>query len=254
MIGHRLVGTSLLYAGEMVQSPAHYNKVLALYEPSEHRSLATRFGQDAKVATLSGRSLALWLLGYHEAALADAEHAVKDARQIGQAGTLMFALAHASWTYILNGTYAAANALLVELGALADEKAAFFWKASEKSFRGLLFAETGKTSDGIRLTTTGLSATRSAGANFSQPWALSCLAKAHAELGQFDEAWRSIDEARSLTEITKEKWSEAETIRVAGEIALRQTESAAANSQAYFERALSVARHNKQNPGNCAPP
>ena len=35
--------------------------------------------------SLSYRSTALWLLGYPEAALADTEHAVKDAREIGQA-------------------------------------------------------------------------------------------------------------------------------------------------------------------------
>jgi hypothetical protein len=34
------------------------------------------------------------LLGYPEAARRDAEHALKDAREIGQAGTLMYALGH----------------------------------------------------------------------------------------------------------------------------------------------------------------
>ena len=44
---------------------------IALYDPAEHRPLAMRFGQDDRVAVLSYRSLALWLLGYPEAALAD---------------------------------------------------------------------------------------------------------------------------------------------------------------------------------------
>ena len=45
-----------------------------------------RFGQDPEVAC-SGhyRSLALWLLGYPEAALADIDDALKEAREIGQA-------------------------------------------------------------------------------------------------------------------------------------------------------------------------
>ena len=46
------------------------------------------------VAILAYRSLALWLLGYPEAALADADDALKDAREIGQAATLMYALLH----------------------------------------------------------------------------------------------------------------------------------------------------------------
>ena len=62
------------------------------------------------------------MLGYPEAALADAEHALKDAREIGQAATLMFALDHASFTHIHCGNYAAASAQADELVALADEK------------------------------------------------------------------------------------------------------------------------------------
>ena len=96
MIGHRLMGISLLFTGDIAEGRAHYDQAIALYDPAEHRPLATRFGQDDRVAILSYRSLALWLLGYPEAALADADHALKDAREIGQAATLMYALFHAS--------------------------------------------------------------------------------------------------------------------------------------------------------------
>ena len=96
MIGHRLMGISLLYTGDIAGGRAHCDQAMALYDPAEHRPLATRFGQDARVAILSFRSLALWLLGYPEAALADTAQALNDAREIGQAATLMFALFHAS--------------------------------------------------------------------------------------------------------------------------------------------------------------
>ncbi len=43
-------------------------------------------------------------------------------------------------------------------------------------------------------------------------------------------------------ETTKEKWCEAEIHRTAGEIALMSPERDAAKAQAYFERALAVAR------------
>jgi predicted ATPase len=68
------------------------------------------------------------------------------------------------------------------------------------------------------------------------------LATAYAQLGQFDDAWRSIGEAISLVETTKETWLEAEVDRMAGEIALTSRKSDTAKAQAYFERALAVAR------------
>src|SRR5436190_14726760 len=60
--------------------------------PTAHRPLTTRFVGDARAISLSFRARTLWFLGYPEAALADVDHAVKDAREIGQAATLMIVL------------------------------------------------------------------------------------------------------------------------------------------------------------------
>ena len=80
------------------------------------------------------------------------------------------------------------------------------------------------------------------GATVWLPKELSYLAKAYAELGQFDDAWRYIGEALSTTEATKESWTEAEINRIAGEIALKSPEPDEAKAEEYFERALLVAR------------
>ena len=83
MIGHRLMGPSLLLTGDFAESRAHLDSAFALYDPVQHRALAIRFGSDPGVAVLSWRSWVLWFLGYPEAALADADHALRDAREIG---------------------------------------------------------------------------------------------------------------------------------------------------------------------------
>ncbi len=74
------------------------------------------------------------------------------------------------------------------------------------------------------------------------PSYLSYLAKAYADVGQFDDAWRCVGEAMAAVETTNERWCEAEIHRMAGEIALRSPQPDAAKAQAYFERALVVAR------------
>jgi predicted ATPase len=68
------------------------------------------------------------------------------------------------------------------------------------------------------------------------------LAIAHADLGQFDDAWRCIDKAMTAMHATRESWCEAEAHRVAGEIALKSPQRDAAKAQACFEHALTVAR------------
>jgi predicted ATPase len=68
------------------------------------------------------------------------------------------------------------------------------------------------------------------------------LSRAYAELGQFDEASRCIGEAMAAVETTKERWYEAEIHRVTGEIAIKLPQLGLSQAEAYFERALTVAR------------
>jgi predicted ATPase len=65
---------------------------------------------------------------------------------------------------------------------------------------------------------------------------------AYAELGQLDDAWRCIDDAIETMERSKEKWGEAEVHRIAGEIALKSLAPDPEKAEAYFDRALAVAR------------
>ena len=127
-----------------------------LYDPVEHPPLAARFAVDSAVSILCYRSIALWLLGYPEAALADTKRVVQHARGIGQAASLMFALHHSSLTQIQFGNYTAANADADELAVLAEEKDASLWKASGILWRGCLLTMTGKASDAIPAIITGL--------------------------------------------------------------------------------------------------
>jgi class 3 adenylate cyclase/predicted ATPase len=242
MIGHRVMGISLMYTGDIAEGRAQYDRVIALYDPAEHRPLATRFGQDVRVAILSWRAWAMWLLGHPDAALADATHAVKDAREIGHAATLMFALGATSITHVWCGNFAAANLQVAEEIALADEKGALFWKAAGMMHHSAALALTGKASNAIPMLTSAIAAWRSTGATLWMPLFLSYLSLAHAKLGQFDDAWRFIGEAMTAIETTKEKWCEAEVHRIAGEVGRMSGEPDAAKAEAYFERALAVAR------------
>jgi predicted ATPase len=83
---------------------------------------------------------------------------------------------------------------------------------------------------------------RAIGATLYGTFWLAHLAWAHAELEEFDDGWRCLGEAMKAIETTKEKWCEAEVHRFAGEITLKAPEPDAAKAEAYFARALEVAR------------
>jgi predicted ATPase len=242
LVGHRIMGASLLHTGDIAEGRAYYDQALALYDPVEHRPLAMRFGHDARVAILSHRSIGLWSLGYPEAALTDADHALKYAREIGHAATLMLALTIPLFTDIQCGSYAIANLQSDEVVALGDRKDTLYWKAQGMVNQGCVSVLTGKASDAVQTINAGITAYRSTGASLFTPLWLSYLAKAYAELGQFDDAWRCIDEAMTVMRASKERWCEAEVNRIAGEVTLKSLDRNAAKAEAYFERAFAVAR------------
>jgi predicted ATPase len=242
MVGHRLMGVSLATTGELTQARAHYDQALPLYDPVAHRPLATRFTADIRVAILNFRSWTLWLLGYPNAALFDADQGLSDAREMGLASTLMPGLNNLLLTRIFCGDHQKAVAEAKELCDLADEKGALYWKACGTLHQGDVMALSGNSSDAVRMITSGIAAFRSTGATLWVPMHLSYLANAHVNLGQLDDAWRCIAEAISTISATKERRFEAEANRIAGEIALNSSTRDAVKAEAYFERALAIAR------------
>jgi predicted ATPase len=242
MMGHRLMGLSLLHIGEITDARAHLDRAITLYDPAEHRPLATRFGQDVGAATLCWKSLDHWLLGYPQSALADSEHALKVAREIGHSATLLYVLNFSVWTNIFCGNYPTAEALVDEFSILKDQTGSLFWGAWALMQRGCLLALTGKALEAVQTITSGVAAMRSTGTTMWMPLWLLYLARANAEVGQFDDAKRCIGEAMAAVESAKERWCEAEVHRMAGEIALMVPQPDLAEAEAHFERALVVAR------------
>jgi predicted ATPase len=116
------------------------------------------------------------------------------------------------------------------------------WKALGVVFQGFVLAMTGEAAKAVSLITCGSAAWRSIGATATLPLWSSCLACAHTDIGQFDEAWRCIDEAMKEMESTGETWFEAEVYRVAGDISVKSPELNAFKAEACFQRSLAVAR------------
>jgi len=243
MAAHRLIGWTLVLTGNIAEGRARMDQAFALYDlcdPSERRR---RVGPtDPQATGLSSRALTLWLLGYSEAAQTDIDQAVGRAREVGQAATLMLALGITNYTHILCRNAVAAKAHADELVVLANEKGASLRKAEAVFQQGCALALSGRFAEAVQSITAGVTAWRSTGATCWTPLHMSFLASVHARLGQFDDAWRCIGEAMAASKASKEIWCDADIHRIAGEIVLLSRASDTAKAEAYFERALAIAR------------
>ena len=82
MVGNRARGVSLIHAGEIASGLEYLDRALEIYDPVEHRSLAARFGQNVRTTILAFRALTLWLLGFPEAAMADARRTLESRTRV----------------------------------------------------------------------------------------------------------------------------------------------------------------------------
>jgi hypothetical protein len=202
LIGHRLMGTSLMYRGDIVESRSHFEDAIALYDPIQYKP--TRFGQHPLVSTLCCRSWIMWMLGYPDVALADAVQAITEARHISEAVTLMFALSQTAIFNQLCRRYDAAKVLIDEHCALADEKGSGFWKTFGLLQQAILSAMTAKAIHAVDPLILGIDAWKSTGSTTTAPHALSWLASTYSDLGRHDDASRTMGDALTAIQISGE--------------------------------------------------
>jgi predicted ATPase len=241
-VGQQILGISLLSVGKLADARKHFDRALSLYDPAEHRALAMHFGQDSRVVVLSRRSSVLWMLGYPDAALFDAEQALSDARQISHAVTRMYALNHVGFALHQCGRYDRAIAVAEEGSALAEEKHFVFWKSYGMLNLGCANVLAGRAPEAIGSMIEGLEARTATGTTMWNSLYFSYLARAQAEIGKFGQARISIANALSNIVKTSERWGEAEVRRIAGEIEMLVPAKNHRAAESHFTLALEVAR------------
>jgi class 3 adenylate cyclase/tetratricopeptide (TPR) repeat protein len=254
MVGHRLMGHALMLTGEIAAAQEHYSQGLALYDPVKHRPFATRFGQDISVANMGFRSLALWLLGYPEKALADANRALKDAQQIGQAATLMFALNYTAKTHTHCGHLAVANSLLEQVIALADQKDAPYWKGFAMSEQACILLATGDTSAAVNQLKLGMTTLCSTGAR--------CLRRGFYQIWQGPTAtWANSMMLGAASTKRRRQWEQVSNdgarprpIASLVELFCYRRSAMQRERRGTSGAPLRSPASNKPNPGNSAPP
>jgi adenylate cyclase len=192
---------------------------------------------------LPSSGLNLWLLGYPDRGVNRMKSAVAFASQSGSKAALLIALSLQS---VLHGPYLcefehareSAEALLSLATALGDAVRC----ATSETLLGWLQGETGDLEGGSARMRRGLSAVRSMGSTGGIPYFLALTTTVLGRTGQFDEAFRAINEALKIVERTGDRSGEAEVHRLKGELLLAQNTSNAAQAGRCFHTAIEIAR------------
>jgi predicted ATPase len=240
LVGHRLLGVTLFFLGELADGHTQLGRALALYEARRHRELAVRFGQNPRASSLVYLAWSRWLLGYPDQAARAVEEAVAYARELNHANTLAYALAWGATVHQFRRDAAAVQEHASAALALSEKQGLSMWLAYATVLRGWAPAERNHPEGAARITR-GLADLEATGAIFLRPHNLALLAETYAGCGQAEAGLRALGGALEAVERTGERWWEAEIHRLKGELLLARSAGNPTEAEAGFRQAIDVA-------------
>jgi predicted ATPase/DNA-binding winged helix-turn-helix (wHTH) protein len=227
-IGERMIGVVLHYHGSQDSARSHIERMLGRYIAPSYRSRTIRFQVDQQVAARAFLARILWVQGFADQAMHTALSNVEEARAIGHALSLCYALEAASAVALFAEDLTTAERSVATLLNDAEKHGFGAWHAWAGCFRGVLQVKRGEVVVGTQLLRSALEELR--GARFAARYTqfLGALAEGLGRAGEIAEGLSAIDEALARSERNEERWCIAELLRIKGHLVLLEDAPGAA--------------------------
>jgi predicted ATPase len=253
LIAHRCMAVCLHWTGDFVGALEHFETVLALYEPSRDRQLATILGFDLRVQAAFLSCWDLLILGYPDLAVARFNCASDQLHEVEHKHSRVAGLGFGGIFGLLLQDRDLASRQLTEAAELAMEQSFSAWTGISNLLLGYIVAETANGATGLEQARAGYAtymATSDAthdsnGLAVNATYYLGLLALAAEAAGLPVEAGMYLDAAIGAAERCGERWCEPELYRLKAEWLLRHCGGAEADAEASFWQAIHRARHQK---------
>ena len=219
IVAHRAACATHFWRGDLTQSRAHGDRVLALYDEEQHRHLADLMNIDPKRLSASSSPLGTWMLGYPDRAVQVSDASDAHARRRGHPFDLGFALTVGSqvWDYRCEPEQMLARVEEAERLGRAHSLP-FISDVLAQIMKGLAWLRAGRLAEGIPQLRGALETCNAHGSEIWMPYYRAVLAEGLALSGDVAGGLRLIEE--SLTQIARPGWEErshlAEVLRLKG--------------------------------------
>ncbi len=242
---HQALGLTALCRGAPAAAIRHVEQAAVLYHPQRHRLHAFLFGQDPGVICKAYGAVALWLLGFPDAARRQSEEAIAMSQGLSPTSQSV-ALHFAAMVFQLCREERRARECAEASAAISAEHGFAFWLAGGTIIGGWALAAGGDAAAGAGRLQQGLREWKATGSITYVTYYLGLLAEALWRQGEFDQAERAVDEALRLVGHTEERMVEPELHRLRGELrAQRGDRASLEQAEADFRHALALARRHE---------
>jgi predicted ATPase len=227
-----------LWCGELAAAEAHSQKGISQYDRTRHHALAFTFGgHDPGVCALGIRAINMALLGFPQKAMNLGVEAVTLARSLSHPYSLAVAMFLCAIVLQLGRQRQSCRDVATELLELSQEHDFPMMRGAGIFFLGWATADGGDLEQGIALMEQGL-ALVSAVRRLTRPYMLAILANAKADFGRPREALELLKDALASTEVSGERWWQAELHRLRGRLLMAPGQHD--ESEACFRKAIEV--------------
>src|SRR5262249_22788982 len=207
---HLSRGFTLFWAGEFSQARDQLEQGIHLYDPEVHRSHVFVYGLDPRIFSTSVLAITLWLLGYPDRALAEANEALALAHDLAHPFSLVVAFFHATVVHFLRREPQLAERRDDAVIAPSAERGVSFWWWFALIVRGWAVIQQGREEEGIAQIREGMGAVKAGGTEMGLTWALAMLAEVLGNTNRAEEALNILAEALAVSGKTGNQNCDAE--------------------------------------------
>ena len=235
---HYAFGVSCLQCGEVL--PAHRSFAEGARFVDLPRVMPIDVANHPGIACMAYLALPLWLLGYPDRALFEAQRAVNLARNLDHPFSLIFVLVILAKLFHLRREARLAQAVAGEAIAIAKERGFPLWMPIAEAVQAWATAAYHAKKSALQIRR-ALADREAIKANFDRTYLLCLLSDVLASNRQNEEALEVVAEGLALADQLGERVWEAELVRHQGKILELLETGGVAEAEANFSRAVGIA-------------
>ncbi len=235
------IGYVALWLGRIKVAPPLFDQMIEFYDPVKYGEVHLWIGSDPCVDSLLWSSWALWLLGYPEKALARSQQAVELGHKLNHPGCLAMAQDLCIYVHLLAHITVGIPELIQALSKVLAKHPFPLFASNLEFLKGYHQALNGNIEEGIEGMKKGIEAYQSIGMKNMLSMHYTLLAQVYLQANQLSQAAHLVQQAEDFIESTGERYYQAETLRIKGELLLHQYPQAQEAAADCFSLALQVA-------------
>jgi hypothetical protein len=241
LVGDRLIGSAMHYAGSQDKARRYLQRVLDLYDPPGNHRHTAWFLHDQRPLTRMMLARVLWLQGLLDQARHQATLSLDEATD--HRLVVCYALANTACRIALEtGDVSEFEGSLARLKGIVVGNSGTYWSRWALGLEGEFLIKQGAFSQGVELLRRALDARNSGEWMLHYPEHLGTLAQGLASMGDVAAAAAIVDETLARADRHGAHWYVAEYLRIKGELILLAGGSQSlSEAEDCFSRGLTIA-------------